>query len=635
MTTTLIDRVRCAFTTDPFSVTPTWVDISTDVQLYAGISVTRGKGDRYSSVNPGTMNLSLDNPDGRYSPGFAAGVHYPNVVLKKRIQWQQSIDAGANWFTRFDGFVDQWATQWNNETASWADCQVVASDRSKFFATQELPNDIYEATILADGPSDYWPLDDPAGTAHPVNLAGGTELALSVPQSGITFSGTTTFGVYDGIGPDGEKALQCADRWLQPAAGSLIYGQAAGAGILRQDCTCEGWWKADAINLFPPFGYSFTLAAVGDTTFTNLLGIDIDGSSQAEAFSSVNSVSGVGPILGDGDWHHIVGVFTGAAVSPGSITLYVDGVNVGSTAQPLPAVFNGSVLRVAQPVDALLHGCAHVALYQYSLTAGQVLTHYNAGLDGFAGEDSTARAQRIFALAGITPTTVGTAGTRSMAPLAGMGGAKLADLLQQVQDTENGVIAVGPDGTPKIVSRRTFDNPTIAVTLGQDQYDSSLRHITDDQKLLNDFTATGSTGNAQRVTNPALAYLGTIDDSKTLYTDNDDEVLAYAQRRIVDGVPAPRFDTVNVDVLTQLQETGGPALCLAIWAADLGQALQLQGLPSGAPATIMTQQIQGYVETRTHDSYGVNYNTTPAFPAVWKLQDSTLGVLDATTVLAY
>ncbi|MFE9098485.1 hypothetical protein [Streptomyces sp. NPDC007264] len=60
--------------------TITWTDISTYVDgIVRGVTVTRGASDELSETQPGTATLTLDNQDGRFTPGNAASPYYPYV----------------------------------------------------------------------------------------------------------------------------------------------------------------------------------------------------------------------------------------------------------------------------------------------------------------------------------------------------------------------------------------------------------------------------------------------------------------------------------------------------------------------------------------------------------------------------
>ncbi|WP_030173264.1 LamG-like jellyroll fold domain-containing protein [Streptomyces sp. NRRL S-813] len=59
--------------------TITWTDISQYVNQVQGVTITRGASDELSDAQPGTATLTLDNVDGRFTPGNAASPYYPFV----------------------------------------------------------------------------------------------------------------------------------------------------------------------------------------------------------------------------------------------------------------------------------------------------------------------------------------------------------------------------------------------------------------------------------------------------------------------------------------------------------------------------------------------------------------------------
>lgn len=54
----------------------TWTNITSDVRLASGISITRGRADEASTADPSTCSLTLNNRAGNYSPRNPVGVHY-------------------------------------------------------------------------------------------------------------------------------------------------------------------------------------------------------------------------------------------------------------------------------------------------------------------------------------------------------------------------------------------------------------------------------------------------------------------------------------------------------------------------------------------------------------------------------
>ncbi|MFJ4712726.1 LamG-like jellyroll fold domain-containing protein [Streptomyces sp. NPDC088785] len=59
--------------------TITWTDITPFVDTVTGVTVTRGASDELSETQPGTATLTLDNADGRFTPGNSGSPYAPFV----------------------------------------------------------------------------------------------------------------------------------------------------------------------------------------------------------------------------------------------------------------------------------------------------------------------------------------------------------------------------------------------------------------------------------------------------------------------------------------------------------------------------------------------------------------------------
>lgn len=77
------------------NVAGTWTDITTEVYARDGISITRGRQDESSPVNPATCQLTLDNRDGRFSPRNPSGIYYGS--FGRNSQLRVSVQETAGW----------------------------------------------------------------------------------------------------------------------------------------------------------------------------------------------------------------------------------------------------------------------------------------------------------------------------------------------------------------------------------------------------------------------------------------------------------------------------------------------------------------------------------------------------------
>ena len=85
-------RVEVAFATTPDDPAPAWTDISPFVDMTSGVSITGGRQDEYATVQTGSCRVSLNNIDGRFTPGNVSSPYYPNVKIRKKPRAQAIQD---------------------------------------------------------------------------------------------------------------------------------------------------------------------------------------------------------------------------------------------------------------------------------------------------------------------------------------------------------------------------------------------------------------------------------------------------------------------------------------------------------------------------------------------------------------
>lgn len=89
-------------------------DVWTDITPYylaeqGSITVQRGRSDESSEVQEGTLGLTLNNSDGRFTPSRAASPYYPNVIDGKHIR-VSVVFTPKNWVTNpsFETNLNGW-----------------------------------------------------------------------------------------------------------------------------------------------------------------------------------------------------------------------------------------------------------------------------------------------------------------------------------------------------------------------------------------------------------------------------------------------------------------------------------------------------------------------------------------------
>ncbi len=91
----------------------TWTDVTDYVLTGNGITNVYGRQDELSQPGPNTCSLTLNNSDGRFTPGLASGAYYPNVKVGRPIRVASNLcsfgDGGS-----FELNADDWTG--NNAT---------------------------------------------------------------------------------------------------------------------------------------------------------------------------------------------------------------------------------------------------------------------------------------------------------------------------------------------------------------------------------------------------------------------------------------------------------------------------------------------------------------------------------------
>ncbi|MAH46926.1 hypothetical protein CMI37_13935 [Candidatus Pacearchaeota archaeon] len=140
-----IDRdisTRIAFATAPFAATPTWADVSADVQ---SISIRRGRQHEMDRIEAGTATIVLENDAGEYWSKNAGGSHYPNILPVKKTSIRASWDGGVSYKNLFTGYIESMEPQWGGIGGKAPLMVVRCTDMQKNLARFLLNNAGYSA----------------------------------------------------------------------------------------------------------------------------------------------------------------------------------------------------------------------------------------------------------------------------------------------------------------------------------------------------------------------------------------------------------------------------------------------------------------------------------------------------------
>lgn len=84
-----------AFVKDTSDGSPLWRDVTSDVEWQEGVRISRRRSHELDEVQPGTLSLTLNNGDGRYTAGNTASPYYPNVKINRPIRVRARWPVGS------------------------------------------------------------------------------------------------------------------------------------------------------------------------------------------------------------------------------------------------------------------------------------------------------------------------------------------------------------------------------------------------------------------------------------------------------------------------------------------------------------------------------------------------------------
>jgi hypothetical protein len=345
----------------------------------------------------------------------------------------------------------------------------------------------------------------------------------------------------------------------------------------------------------------------------------------------------------DGQWHYLALVMLGGNTFQRTIDTFA-GVVVPYGFTPSVAVgINNFFVEVTNAFGDPISGLsiADLAAYPTPLSTAQLSAHYNRGA-GFINEASGARVARLLGQYWAGPTRVA-AGKRLMAEDYSYDTRFMLDVLQEIQETERGLLYADASGTVvfedsttryvnNLASRWAFgENPP-----GASPAEFPYLVLEEDFDPTYSFSQTNLTrpDNSNFAplpiplpTNPPLGQR-VLTQQVQVNTDFDlFEISKFYLKRYA----AP---TIRVDTLT-LNPAANPALWPVVLSLEISQRITVTRRTSAG----LTTKADYYVEQISHDvdieagTWTVDLQCSPVFnTSAWILGDPTYGVLGSTTV---
>jgi hypothetical protein len=539
-------------------------NVSTYVDLDAGISYDYGRDSEFDDTNPGTFSFTLDNPDGRFTPENTASAYATTVTEGMQVCWQ----AGARLVA---GSIIGIQPAFPGDDAAWAQVVITCDDMLGDLARRQLADSLAVELTRGAGVYASWTFGDDAGSTVALETSGNGQPQMETP-AGQAFA-MPTFGVAGIDGVEGTQARFVGDG----TAASYDFGTSAGFRTISYPANSIGAW-----------GFWFTPLDVSNPA--TYLDLDIDFGVGTFRWSTSGSVAA--PQLNG----HVGSDFFGAqlATMVAGVPIYVAAVVTHTTTHynvdfyiDGVLVDSNDALVAVLPTNATKTPTAVTISHQDSGSAAQpfVISHMSHTAELVHGEllaTLTEASQAEAIVATVDGATINNSSDLSLAPLAEstFDGSAL-DALNDVVRTEQGYLYSATTGTVSsptttIVFRERVR--PIAVTESFDAEDESsgapsvIRDVTN---LLRSVVVNGP-AISLAVSDQSLAARSTSTGSDSVLFAGETDLRAWGEDRLIRGGNTQlRVQTFTVDTFTTPTDRSADILALVP-----GDRVEITDLPS-------------------------------------------------------
>jgi hypothetical protein len=597
------------YATDDVALSPHWIDAT---GLVRAVNTSRGRDSELGTVDAATGQIVLDNRTRTFDPGF-------NAAIRPMNRWMIREQFTGETQSILVGYAESYQQAWSLPNDATTTVSLV--DEFKVLAITNLPTtspprNSYAEVIDTDSPTGYWAMDDPA--ISKAQTGSGPTFVLQTSTI-VTNAGS---GAIVGQEPEAYITL-LQGNYL--ATDVLNFGDAGDVATLAE-MTVECWFRTDT-----PATTQHLIIGPQSSPAVNTWYMTLGAS--LFTFTVVNSAAATVTITGGStvvanQWYHVCGV-----VRAGNVYLYVNSTQVATAAftAPFAATIDATNGKMTLGPDigssAQSYGFDELAFYRYGLTAAQVSSHYQAGVNrGFArGQFADARINAVLdAVTNRAPRSIRT-GTRFMTG-AYMTGQPPLDELRNANAAEavDAVLYIGRDGTVVFLDaayRTVSPWNTVQATFGdaggaelpyQDlQLDYSDTFLTNEWNVstpagLPASSNTGAVQTASDSTSIGRYYKRSTSLSDVpVAVDSDASAIATAM------LAKYKDPMVRVTQITLMTNT--PAVSEAIFRRDIGDRVEILRTPPGGGSRIdQTVFIQKISVTATPNGpWQIVWNVSP------------------------
>ncbi|MEU8055718.1 hypothetical protein [Microbispora bryophytorum] len=600
-----------AFPIDPLDVTVellidgVWTDITTDVLVRDGITITRGRRDEGVQTDPSRCSLSIKNTGGKYSP------RNPNSIYYGKIGRNTQIRIKVDGEVRFHGEVSSWPPKWDvSGNDVWTPIEAAGITRRLGQGSTVLSSTMYRGLTYpeaTDTPVAYWPCEDAKGS---------TALASATPGgSPMRIKGAPTLAQFGDFVASAPIPLLSDSEWTGTVPTYTVTGETQVRFLLHVPST-------GTVN-------NQTIIRIRTQGTAKLwhLNYGTGGALQLQAFAGDNG----GGVLDTG----MVSFDIDGKLLRVSIELTENGSNIDwavatlEVGQEVGAVYFGtlnsySVGPISQIIVSPEGGIDDVAIGHISVQSAVTTLFDLAGqLAGWHSEPAGRRIERLCEEEGIPFTSVGDLDDTE--PLGTQRSATLMELLIDAAQADDGILYEPRDEFGLAYRTRSGmynQSATAELDYSDGHLSPPLEPIDDDQGVVNDVTVSRYDGSSARYTKDSGPLsvsdppngVGRYDDSITLNVRDDARLADQASWRIhVGTVDEARYPTITVS-MSNSEIQSNSTVKNGLIDLDIGDRITIDSLPEWIPPGLISQLALGFTETLEPYVWQIDVNCVPESP---------------------
>lgn len=595
-----------------------------------------------------------------YGTGTATPTFYVDaVMLEFGAATNAYVATGPALYPQYTGYVERWPTTYDM-AGTRATHELAGVDALAILSRTEITQ-TYAATVKADAPKVYVPLNNAKPATSGGALSTGSETAV-IGTSNISgdplyiISATGAMSWAGDQHPDGTPALVLTqqnannppipggsnqDTYMDVLNGPGLSFDTVAGGVMEVWARPVSGGFMLAGMMRGPAGtatnYSLTIPQIIIERYPTggiIFAYDYDGAHFAAV--SATAANGI-----DNQWHYYA-----ITIKNGQMFVMVDGAESGAVTVTTPGRIGFNILSHISVNTGFGDPNAQIAVgrwavYLTDIGFSQRLAHYNRG-SGYINEKSGARVVRLLAQYWAGGYSVAN-GYLAMAPDFGYDGRVMLDVLQEIQESERGLVYADTMGDVVFEDRTSrYLNQTPLWVFGENPVAASPVEYPYTQYVPDkDPTYTFSQANLSRPNNsnfaPVInaatqAKFGQRILSQTVQCNTDFDLtqagIFYTTRYA---------NTKQRISMLELDPAANPALWPVVLSLEISQLVKVTRRNAGVTVTN-----NYYIERIAHKvdaeagSWKITVQLSPQFvSSAWVLGDATYGVLGTTTAPVY